>query len=237
MPKKKGKKNDDWEEDADAIVEANKQEEKKLILSAKLDALFAEAISRGHRTDAEYDRATDDLAGGVKTEDELIAFYFPNQAQEEAIVETDASAEKDKKLRAWRAARDGRNAKDLVDVSDAPEDPVAAAKAAAEAEEQLKQLHVEFFGAPDAPHAIQVDADGLQDIERVVQSELQFDEWRRAACDVPKELPLPNMTGVALFGTYGASTHAGGLLRLWDGASGRRLAASQQKAELSAIAA
>mgnify|MGYP004297024145 CR=1 FL=1 len=30
--------------------------------------------------------------------------------------------------------------------------------------------------------------------ERVYASELAMDEWSRAACDVPRELPLPNMT-------------------------------------------
>eukprot|EP00966_Prymnesium_polylepis_P183456 4251592-Prymnesium_polylepis.1 len=45
------------------------------------------------------------------------------------------------------------------------------------------------------------------------------------------------MTGVCLFGTYGASTHADRMVRLWNGASGRKLATHQQKAELTACAA
>ena len=49
-------------------------------------------------------------------------------------------------------------------------------------------------------------------------------------------MPLPNMTGVCILGTYGVSTHAGGLVRLWDATNGRRLAASQLKLELSAVA-
>ena len=68
-----------------------------------------------------------------------------------------------------------------------------------------------------AANAFDVSADGFGDErERVICSEVTIDEWRRAVADAPKELPLPNMTAACLFGRYGASTHAGGLLRLWD---------------------
>ena len=60
--KKKGKKNDDWEDEADVIVAASKTEEPAAATTreiTRLDKLFAEAIQRGKQTSAEYDRATD----------------------------------------------------------------------------------------------------------------------------------------------------------------------------------
>ena len=226
MPsKKKGKKHDDnWEEEADVVVNAAKE--------SRLEGLFVEAMARGKLSDNDYDRATDQLASGAKTEDELIAFYFPNSAEDDAA-DDDASKAERKKTRGWRADRDGRTA-NPVDVTDeAAGEEVALA---AEAEAQMRQLHVEIFGE-QAPYALDVTEDGLSEVERVYLSELQLDEWRRAASDAPRELPLPNMTGVCLFGAYGVSTHAGGLLRLWDSNKGRRLAAHQQKNELTACAA
>ena len=251
MPKKgKGKsKNDDWEDEADAIVEANRSEQPAETTreSTRLDGMFADAIQRGKRTDAEYDRATDDLASGSKTEDELIDFYFPNEAQTAEADDEPAGGEgggdkdkKGKKNRAWRAERDGRNA-DLVDVSEALEegDGGVDSEAAATAEvAAVDQMHTELFGASGSPYALTLPAaDGPAMRARVFASELQFDEWRRASCDVPKELPLPNMSALTLFGKYGASVHAGGMVRLWDLVSGRRLAASQHKVELTACAA
>ena len=77
MPKKaKGKtRDDDWEAESEAIAEANRAEVPAAAEgSSRLDRLFADAIARGKRTDGEYDRATDGLASGARTEDELIRF-------------------------------------------------------------------------------------------------------------------------------------------------------------------
>ena len=104
MPKKKNKRHDDsWEDDVEAIVEANKTLEAKESSSSRLDALFAEAIARGKASDGEYDAATDQLASGTKTEDELIAFYFPNAASA-------ADAEQDSATKAVRAQYDSQEA-------------------------------------------------------------------------------------------------------------------------------
>jgi hypothetical protein len=89
MPKKKKAKDDDWEAEADVIVETSKDANADAS-SSRLDALFAEAIARGKRTDGELDRATDELASGTKTEDELIAFYFPNEGLEDESAEAKA---------------------------------------------------------------------------------------------------------------------------------------------------
>jgi hypothetical protein len=223
MGKKKGaRKDDDWEAESAAIAaEAS---------VAHLDALFTEAIARGKTTDADYDRATDALASGKQTEEELIAFYFPNEAL------ASESASKKGKNRGWRAERDGRVEK-VAEGDEAGGEEAEDIAGAAEEEAALQALHVELFGAE--PHALDVAslADGRSERERVYASELALDEWRRAAGDAPKELPLPNMSAACLFGEYGASTHAGGMVRLWDGASGRRLAASQFKLELTACTA
>ena len=242
--KKKGKKNDDWEDEADVIVAASKTEEPAAATTreiTRLDKLFAEAIQRGKQTSAEYDRATDVLASGAKTEDELIFFYFPNEAKpaaddDAADAASEGKGKKGKNNRTWRAERDGRNA-DLVDVSEALDGPVDSAAAAAMETAAVEQLHAELFGVVGAPHALDMSADGLDARDRVFRSELQFDEWRRASGDVPKELPLPNMTGAALIGQYGLSTHAGGMVRLWDVSSGRRLGAAQHKLEVTACTA
>ena len=45
------------------------------------------------------------------------------------------------------------------------------------------------------------------------------------------------MTALCLLGPYGVSVHADRFVRLWDGATGRRLAAHQHKLELTCIAA
>ena len=234
MPKKKGKKSDDdWEEDAAAIAQEVSVVVEKAVKESRIDALFADAIARGKATDAEFDRATDELASGAKSEDEIIAFYFPNTA----LDEDEKLSKKDKKSRgSWRDDRDGR-AGSMVDAAAAGEDDLDEAAVAAQAA-AMAQLHVELFGAPGSPHAL--DLGGVasgSEIERVYQSELQLDEWRRAAADTPKTLALPNMTALALFGSYGVSTHAGCLVRLWDAASGRRLAAHQLKSELTACTA
>ena len=231
MGKKKGKaKDDDWEEEAFAIVEAETQVVAKEIKEGKIDLLFADAIARGKATDGDYDRATDELASGMKTEDEIIAFYFPNAAREDADDDDDAKG--GRKVRGWRADRDGRH-----DALPGAEDDGDAATAEAAAAEAAVRLHAELFGEAGAPNALDVAADGLGVRERVALSERHLDEWRRAAGEAPKEMPLPNMTGVCLFGNYGVSTHAGALVRLWDAATGRRLAAHQQKLELTALAA
>ena len=239
MPKggKKKKQDDNWEDEADAIYELEKSKDAAAAKESKIDALFAEAIAKGKLTEAEQDRATDDLASGAKTEDEIIAFYFPNAAAVDITDEADGDSSKadKKKGRGWRAERDGRFTK----LTDAPaEEGVDDAAAAAAEAAAISQLHAELFGVAGAANALDVSADGFGDErERVICSEVTIDEWRRAVADAPKELPLPNMTAACLFGRYGASTHAGGLLRLWDAGSGRRLTAHQQKQDFTALAA
>ena len=61
---------------------------------------------------------------------------------------------------------------------------------------------------------------------RLRESEKALDEWRFAA--QPSQLVLPGMTSVCLAGGLGVSTHDGGLLRLWEADSGRRLACSRR---------
>ena len=111
----------------------------------------------------------------------------------------------------------------------------------AETEESIKrklELHAEIFGAStDAPHAIDVSADGLNDRQRMTASELGMGDWRRGSLEPPKALPLPGMLAARLFGAYGVSIHGDKAVRLWDLASGRRLAAHQQKVEPTAVAA
>jgi hypothetical protein len=126
---------------------------------------------------------------------------------------------------------------EIVDVSEEVDEEAAAAAANANAA-ALAALHKELFGEVGGTDALLPVEDGLPDeATRALTSEMALDEWRRAVSDVPKDLPLPNMTGVCLVGTYGASTHAGGILRLWEGSTGRRLAASPHKLELTALAA
>ena len=207
MGKKNRKKqqDDDWEADAAALVEEDAAASAEQAVT-RLDALFAEAIKRGKKSDLEYDRATDALASGEQTEDELIAFHFPNEA-------SDAGGKKKKeKTRGWRAERDGRRATvdDCQEAADEAGGDAAAGAAAAEEEAaSVQALHAELFGEAGAPYALDVAglADGRGERERVYASELALDEWRRAASDVARELPLPNMSGACIFGEYGASTH------------------------------
>ena len=62
--KKKNKKIDDWEGDADEIAQ------ERLLTDfhpgERLDKLFVDLIARGKATEADLDRATDELAEGVK---------------------------------------------------------------------------------------------------------------------------------------------------------------------------
>ena len=71
MGKKKNKKtDDDWEEDAAVIAE---EERAAAEPGAALEALFADLILHEHASEADFDRATDELASGLKTEEALIA--------------------------------------------------------------------------------------------------------------------------------------------------------------------
>ena len=66
--------------------------------------------------------------------------------------------------------------------------------------------------------------------QRCVTSESELDAWRRASALI-HELPLAAMTSVSLGleGGLAVSTHDGRMARLWEPASGRRLACHQHK--------
>lgn len=235
MPKKGKKKkedDDDWEAEADVIA----MENLSVVKGAALEALFADLIAEGSATEAELDRATDQLASGTKTEDELIAEWKAKVSFDKAYGfgdreeggSTDAPEGKDgqpgddKSQRRWRK-----------------EDGVHKVAALPEAtDEEVHAKHVELFGeAGSAKTPLMGTADGVSERERVGLSEGQLDEWRRAAHEPLKPMPLPAMTAVCLLGPYGVSVHADRFVRLWDGATGRRLAAHQHKLDLTCIAA
>lgn len=231
MPKKgkKKKDDDDWETEADAIAMENLE----IVKGAALEALFADLIAEGSATEAELDRATDELASGTKTEDELIAEWKAKVSFDKAYGFGDAEGadnegqEKDghaddKGQRRWRK-----------------EDGVHKVAALPEAtDEEVHAKHVELFGDDAKGQSLLLGtADGLSERERVGLSEGQLDEWCRAANEPLKSLPLPSMTALCLLGPYGVSVHADRFVRLWDGATGRRLAAHQHKLELTCIAA
>lgn len=58
---------------------------------------------------------------------------------------------------------------------------------------------------------------------RCCVSEAALGSWRRLGAQQAAQLPLPDMTSVALDGERGLSTHGGRLVRLWAVRSGRRL--------------
>ena len=76
-------KDDDWEADADALAEESAPAREP---GALLDALFTDLVARGLATEAEADRATDELAGGTKSEEALVAEW---QAKAEAAASFD----------------------------------------------------------------------------------------------------------------------------------------------------
>lgn len=92
-------------------------------------------------------------------------------------------------------------------------------------------LHAQLFGGGEG-----CGGAAAAQRERVCQSEAQLDSWRRVGRGAPLSLPLPGMTGAALLGPVGVSTHGGRLVRLWEARTGRRLAAHIHKHELSACA-
>ena len=75
MPKKKkGKQENNWEDDADAIAQEHTETKSGAEESgSSLATLFDHLIGHKKATEANYDRATDELASGAKTEDQLIS--------------------------------------------------------------------------------------------------------------------------------------------------------------------
>jgi len=240
--KAKGKKaDDDWEAEADAIAheaavvaEAAAAEAAGRKRGELLEALFVDLIARGLASEADCDKATDELADGAKTEDQLVAEWqakadkaasfdrLYGHAGEEEEPEPEP---KGPKSRRWRQEEGGSRI--LDDVVETPEEIQAKLR-----------LHAEIFGTPGSAHAYDHSADGHDEHKRMTLSQLSLGDWRNAASDPPKALPLAGMTGVCLFGgSYGLSTHGDKVVRLWDLGSGRRLAAHQQKLDLTALAA
>lgn len=64
-----------------------------------------------------------------------------------------------------------------------------------------------------------------------IRSEGELVSWRRAMAAPPLELPLAGMTSVSLSGEIGLSTHEDRMVRIWEAASGRRIASHQFKAK------
>ena len=246
MPKKKKSKkdDDDWEDEADNIVLESLALTKNP--GAELDAYFSDLIQRGKATEADCDRATDELASGMKTEDELIlewrakvepafdtAYGFGSSTADE--VEDDAAAimGSDSKQRRWRKEEGGGRG---------GYEGVGAAEPADElTDEQVAQRHLDLFGAAGAAGAIWDTADqSVSARHRLGLSDACLEGWCRAAKAAPRVLPLPGMLSVCLAGGFGVSLHVGVSLhsdrnvRLWDLATGRKLGAHQLKAELTA---
>ena len=203
--KKKDKEADDWEDEADAIALEN------LVIAKQpgeaLDLLFADLIAQKRATEADCDRATDELAAGTKTEEQLIAEWEQRRAPEfdqsygfadGGSGGTSEKASKKKpattnKERRWRqdegGSRGGYEGAAVVCASLPDLDEATDA--------EVSKRHAELFGAAaGAPGAIDVTYDGLTERERLGASEVSLHEWRRAATGAPKALPLPAMTGV-----------------------------------------
>ena len=174
MPKKGKKKKDDeddWEAEADAIALENLE----IVKGAALEALFADLIAEGRATEAELDRATDELAAGVKTEEELVAQWKAKMSFDNTYgFSGDGDGEQgnehedehmDKGQRRWREEDGVHKVAALPDMTD----------------EEVRAKHTEFFGVGGSTHALDLAADGLSTREQVGLSESQLDEWRRAA--------------------------------------------------------
>ena len=203
---KKGKKKqaDDWEDEADVIAqEAAAEAVAVREPGALLDALFVDLIARGIATEADCDKATDELAEGKQTEEALAAEWqakleeaasFDKQYGHdgEAVEPPEA---KGAKSRRWRQEEAGSRL--LEDEAETPEDIAKKLEA-----------HAQIFGAAaDAPHAYDLSADGYNPRQRMTLSQLGVEDWRCAANKPPKALPLAGMTVACLFGPYGLSTH------------------------------
>ena len=86
-------------------------------------------------------------------------------------------------------------------------------------------------GAPSVDKAAAYNAARLE----CCQSEVALCAYARAAIDPPSELPLAEMTAVAITDKLGVSTHDGRMVRLWEARSGRRLGCRTLKHALTAL--
>ena len=239
MGKKKSKKEDNWEDEADAIAQENAADGSDAAVAssgASLNIIFDALLREKKATEADFDRATDELASGAKTEEELVAEW-----RRVAVEDNDegqdferkygfggdlppAQMTKAEKQRRWRQEEgSGWKGRVLAGLGKVEED-------ATELSRRLLLPRSSCAGEDDSGEAAPVDIS-------VEMSDLSLDMWRRAVTEAPAAFALPGLTGISLTGSVGVSTQADRFVRLWDVASGRRLAAHQHKLELTACAA
>lgn len=88
---RKGKKiqQDDWESEVDAIAQENAE---SAYDGVALESLFAKLLAAGVVSESDYDRATDELASGVKSERQLMLEWEKKTCRKDEAATADQQA-------------------------------------------------------------------------------------------------------------------------------------------------